>query len=155
MADTDPIGPFAATVAGVIGLLPQATFPDVLAVGQKGVTKPMIAGYIGDLSGQVLLRIAGYDRLDQTFKDAAIAAAKEAVHTAAASYAQAARFPEQANKADDGYAEVLWDRYKAALDTLAAQVTAWLSDLDKATPEPSEGALWSFPDAQITETTGF
>lgn len=152
----DPIQPFDARLSGVTGLLPQATFPDALGVGQKGVTKAMIDGYITDLTGRVLVRVAGWERLNADYQAAVKAAARDAIHNGAASYAQAARFPEQADKTDESYATVLWSRYVEGVEQLEQLVAGWLNDPDKATPEGTSGtAGWYFPPARITEDTRF
>jgi hypothetical protein len=156
MAVTEPVAPFDATVAGVIALLPQASFPDVLAVGQKAVTKTDIYGYVEDVTGQVRLRIADYTRLKEELQPIVTAAARDIVHNGAGAYTQDARFPEKSGKTRDSYAEVLWTRYQEGLAQLEKQVAAWLRDEDKATPDGGgSGPGWCFPPPAITENTGF
>lgn len=156
MADTDPLGPFGATVQGVIDLLPHATFPETLNPGQKGVSKAMVAGYVMELSGRVDLKLVDRDRLTGEGRVVQVeAAARDAIHNGAASYAQAARFPEQSAPNSDGYAGVLWARFETAVKDVAGLVDAWLVDSDDATPEEGTSPGYSFPCAQATETMLF
>lgn len=161
MADNTPIAPWGATVGGVVDLLPQAAFPETLSPGQKGVSKVMVTRYLTELSGMVALRLAGYERLtDEARQAAVLTAARDLVHNGAASYAQAARFPEQASPNKDSYSTILWERYRAGLELLATQLDEWLEDPDDATPEgPAADGLGAsygqFPDPYFHERMAF
>lgn len=153
MAD-DPIPPFDATVAGVQALLPHATFVDEKGVGQKALSTADVATFVEDITGRVQARLGHrWETLDEPLLTVIHAAGRDVVHNGAASYAQAARFPEQADKALDTYAEVLWQRYLDGLDALAAMVAGWVDD---ETPDGGTGVpVGSFPCARITEDTRF
>lgn len=158
MPDPAPVEPFGATRKGVTDLLPGATFPEALGVGQKGVTLTMIDGYLVDVSGKAAAQLAGYTRLKEEYRTAIVNDARGLVHNGAASYAQAARFPEKVGKTDDGYAELLWSRFTTGLRDLSALLASWLTDDSKveAAPETRAGQVaLNFPPARITEHTGF
>lgn len=157
MAET-PVEPFAATRKGVTDLLPAATFPETLAVGQKGVTLTMVDGYLADVSRAAAAQLTGYTRLSAEYRTSIVEGARALVHSGAASYAQAARFPEKVGKTDDGYAELLWKRYVDGLRDLSALLAGWLADdtkVDTPTVVSTGQVLLNFPPARITERTGF
>ncbi len=148
--DPAPAPPFAATVAGVRALIPEATIPDVLPAGRKGVITAQVTGWLTELSNRVDLRVAGWRRLrvDQNTAEAADGtpapldrfkgAARDVVHNGAASYTEAARYPERARVADSSYAGVLWERFETGLAELAAWVDTELTgdDVDTGVIEP-------------------
>lgn len=169
MASTDPVDPFGALLAGVKALVPEAPLPEALAAGERGVTAGQVVAWIGSLSSQVDLRLTGWRRLRDvaTAEEEAAgelaprarleAAAADLVQNGAASYLEAARFPERARPADSSsYAAVLWARYVDGLTALAGWLTAELEDAsppdDVLTARPS-GLAYSFPDPSFTPDT--
>lgn len=161
-AEPTPVEPFDATVAGVQALLPHATLYDALPTGRRGVTTANVTAWLTELSNRVDLRLSGWRRLRATAtaeEEAAghpaplarlTAYARDLVHNGAASYAEAARFPERADTTDTAYAGVLWARFTSGLDEL----TAWLKDEltveGELEPGPDAGiggdVAYSFPD---------
>lgn len=129
-----PVAPFGATVAGVLALTPEATLVTAaqLVAGRRGVTEADVIGWLEGLSARVSLRLDGWERLEAVVIDGAdslpdrailIAQARDLVHNGAASYLEAARYPERAAKADTSYAAVLWARFEGGLELLYG----WLS----------------------------
>lgn len=154
--ETDPVPPFEASVPAVIALLPHATFPTSLAVGQRAVTQGMIRQYVEDVTAAVQLRIEGWERLRDDLQPLVIAAARNVVHQGAAAYTQDARFPEKSAKSADSYAEVLRDRYVRDLADLEAKVRGWLADESQAVDDGGgQGIGFTFPAPSILDTTGF
>lgn len=152
MATTDPIAPWDATVQGVMDLLPAATFPVTLEAGKKGITQAMIASYIGEVSGRVSARLVGWEALSGTTAAAITTAARDLTEQGAASYAQAARFPEQSSPRNtDGYAAVLWARFTTGLDLLAARVAEELTDPTLDAGGGASGADYYFPAPTFAE----
>lgn len=162
MAASDPVPPFAATVDGVRALLPDAQILDTLPPGRRGVTAGQVAGWLAELSGRADLRLTAWRRLraeptdiedlagEQAPRARFEAAMRDAVHNGAASYTEAARFPERAALSDTSYAAVLWARYTLAL----AELEAWMAvelddtDADDTAIEPGHTAgtvAFSFP----------
>lgn len=159
MADTDPIGAFDATVQGVINLLPNAVFPDSLEPGRLGVTKAQLGGYLTDVSGRVTARLVDYEKLTEEQKATVDLAARDLVHNGAASYAQSARYPEQAGRSRDGLAAVLWARFESGLDDLAELVADMVGDTNAGegdTTGTATGAgAWTGPDPYFTDSMAF
>lgn len=172
MPDTDPVVPYGANLAGVKALVPEAPVPEALGPGDRGVTAPQVRTWIASLSARVDVRLSGWRRLRTVATAAEIAAgeapprdrlevaAADLVHNGAASYLEAARFPERASKADTSYAEVLWRRFVDGLDELTAWLAAELdNDAGGTQPgdvEPAAGAGglgYSFPAASFTPET--
>lgn len=154
--------PFDAGIDGVRGLIPESQIPDVLPEGVRGVTRSQVELWLADFSAKVALALDGWEllRLTQTVEEIEagvpsprallIAHARDLVHNAVASYVEAARFPERAL---DGYARVLWDRYTLGLAELAAWVQRQL-DTGGITPANS-GALYNFPPPSFTSEIRF
>jgi hypothetical protein len=156
---------FGASLDGVRSLIPEAKLPDTLPPGTRGVTSGQAAAWLGDLSRRVALRLTGWEQLRftptaedvelarPTPRDQFIAAARDLVHTATASYVEAARFPE---RAENGYPAVLWRRFEEGLTGLAE----WL-DLQLNPPADGDGGggavegggasvpAWAFPPASF------
>lgn len=163
MPASDPVPPFGATVAGVEALLPDATIYDVLPAGRKGVTKAQTAAWLDELSGRVAIRLGGWARLRATVLDGEpvdaatpytqlVDAARTVVHNGAASYVEAARFPERAAAADTSYAGVLWARFTDGLADLAGWLERELAEADNVDvvepgPVDADAPLGNFPAA--------
>lgn len=164
----DPTPPFGASVDGVQGLVPEARLLEQPPASptSRGVTRGQVEGWLEELTGVVELRLDGWRGLRAEASPEEVAAgvdaprvrlvrwARAAIQTAAASYVEAARFPERASKADTSYAEVLWRRY----ESLIADLATWLTDaLEDGTPggdvTGTGGAAGSFPPASFTPDT--
>lgn len=159
---TDPVLPWGSTVAGVRDLLPDATiYPaGALPAGRRGVTEPQTRTWLVGLTGRASLYLDGWEKLSDTVEDGASLSdrqrfadlARDAVQNGAASYVEAARFPEQQTKATTSYAAVLWERYEATL----AQLKTWLDDrLSAGIVDPTTGAVtaaieFDFPPPSFT-----
>lgn len=143
-----PVAPFGATRAGVTGLVPEARLVagDVLVEGRYGVTEAQVDRWLDELSGDVSVRLDGWERLtDEPVLDELGAVLIEGdrtrlrawaagvIHNGAASYLEAARHPERSSLNEDTYSGVLWARYTTGLDKLAG----WL-DLRLAALEPGD-----------------
>lgn len=156
MTDPDPdtpVDPFGATVAGVQALLPDAQFVDTLGVGQKAVTKAQVRVWLVELTGHVMLRLSRYVELSEVQQTVIVNMAADIAHNGAASYAEAARYPERTGKADTTYAAVLWARYTMMLNTLGGQLDEWLGD--QANGGTAGGISGSFPCPQVRDYQGF
>lgn len=163
MADPAPTEPYDATVEGVRALLPHATIPDSLPAGGRGVTTSHVAAWLAELSGRVDLRLAGWRRLrvartEQEESDnhpspseRFTAAARDLVHNGAASYTEAARYPERAGVTDTSYAAVLWNRYTSGLDDLEAWLTDELATGDEGEVDPETGTAYGDPGYSFPE----
>lgn len=174
-AADEPVAPFGATRNGVTGLVPEArlTPGDAVVVGKYGVTEGQVDRWLDELSGDVSVRLDGWERLS----DAPVLAEDEVtvlvegdrtrlrawaagvVHNGAASYLEAARHPERAGVNDTSYAAVLWDRYVAGLDKVAAWLEGRLEDPDQGdqpTPDAdATGPLFSFPAPLVGDRLRF
>lgn len=143
---TEALGDYEATLQGVADLLPQMSLLEALNPGQRGVTYAMAKGYVLEITGRVQARLINFHRLNGDAQGRIRKGAKDLVHNGAASYAQAARFPEQAQPNTDGYATVLWNRFSTGLDDLVKLCDQLLADqetdsdecaLNKAVPATS------------------
>lgn len=169
MATSDPVPPFSATVDGAAALVPEATLPEALGPGERGVTVGQVAAWVASLSGRLEVRLTGWRRLrdvptdeetaagDLAPRDRLRAAAADLVHNGAASYLEAARFPERAAQSDTSYAAVLWARFVEGEDLLATWLEAEL-DTDGAgdgdVVDLGLGGIgYSFPAASFTPDT--
>lgn len=169
---TAPVPPFGATRAGVVSLTPEAKLiaGDTVPEGRYGVTEAQVDAWLDELSDAVAMVLDGWEGLDDTpvlaedgvtvlvagDRTRLIGAARTIVHNGAAAYLEAARHPERATVNDTSYAAVLWARYTAGLDRLAAWLTARL-----ATPEPGDtdaalaGPAYAFPAPLIGDSLRF
>ncbi len=148
------VPPFGATVDGVRALIPEAVIPDEAPPRSKLVVSGQVVVWLADLSRRVSLRLAGWEalRLVQTDAEALLglaaprerlaAYARDLVHNGAASYTESARHPE---RAQDGYAAVLWTRFLDGLGELRLWMAA---ELEAQTP--GIGGEASFPLASFT-----
>lgn len=170
-----PVAPFGATRDGVTGLVPEARLVpgDVLIEGKYGVTEAQVDRWLDELSGDVSVRLDGWELLTNTpvldvdevtvlvdgDRTRLRAWAAGIVHNGAASYLEAARHPERAGVNDTSYAAVLWDRYVTGLDRVAAWLEERLADPDAGdTEEPaadSLGPAFSFPTPLIGDSLRF
>jgi len=161
-----PVAPFGATRDGVTGLVPEARLVpgDVVVDGRYGVTEAQVDRWLDELSGDVSVRLDGWERLtdvDTLAEDNVTvlvegdrtrlrAWAAGVIHNGAASYLEAARHPERAGVNDTSYAAVLWDRYTAGLDKVAAWLEKRLDAIeagDTAEPAVELGGIgYSFPE---------
>lgn len=160
----EPVPPFGATVAGVLALVPEAkliTAADRTA-GRFGVTADDVLEWLAGLSARVSRTLDGWEQLEAVTTDDAdslpdrallIAEARDAVHNGAASYLEAARYPERAGRAGTSYDTVLWARFERILEELYA----WLRvrvDTGEAGAELAGGGApslaYSFPEASFT-----
>ncbi|KWW97404.1 hypothetical protein LI90_4376 (plasmid) [Carbonactinospora thermoautotrophica] len=152
--------PWGASVDGAAALVPEATIPDTLQPGQRGVTRAQVEQWVTDLCQRVLVRLAGWERIRDDARRAAVqAAARDLVHQGVASYIEGARHPERAGLSETSYAAVLWRRFTEGLEELAAQVAEWLADPDDATPdadvEAASAPAWCFPAPVFTDDLRF
>jgi len=172
-AADEPVAPFGATRAGVTGLVPEARLipGDVLPEGRYGVTEAQVDRWLDELSGDVSIRLDGWELLTDgdvlADDDVTVlvegdrtrlrAWAAGVVHNGAASYLEAARHPERAGVNDTSYAAVLWDRYTSGLDKLAAWLEVRLEDPDAgdALPAESSGIAYSFPAPLVGDALRF
>lgn len=141
--------PFDVQPGDVAALVPEATIPDTLAPGQRGVTLGHVTNWILRLSAVAELRLHGWDALPDAKAQRVKTAARIAVADGVAGMLEAARAPERAGLADTSYAAVLWARWQAGIDTLARQVTGWLADTP-ATSHAQPAA--AFPPPTVLDT---
>lgn len=169
----EPVVPFGATRLGVTGLVPEARLipGDVLPVGKYGVTEAQVDRWLDELSGDVAVRLDGWERLSNDpvldgitvlidgDRDRLKAWAAGVIHNGAASYLEAARHPERAGVNDTSYAAVLWDRYTTGLDKLDAWLTKRLDDLETGDELPgdvdADGPGYYFPTPLIGDSLRF
>lgn len=150
MATDVPIGPFGVTIDDVTTLVPEATVPETLSSGQKGVTQATVEGWITRLSADAALALDGYENLADAGRLSAVeTSARRVVADGVASYLEAARAPERAGKADTSYAAVLWDRWLTGLAALVVKVVEW-READPATVRSS--AASRFPEPVIPDS---
>lgn len=171
-----PVPPFGATRDGVTGLVPEArlTRDNQLVEGRYGVSEGQVDRWIDELSGDVSVRLDGWERLSNTAtledpqadpsvvlvagdRDRLRAWAAGVVHNGAASYLEAARHPERAGVNDTSYAAILWDRYVTGLDTLAAWLTDRLDAADDGDQPAADGGgiAYSFPAPLVGDLLRF
>lgn len=169
-----PVAPFGATRAGVLGLVPETRLVpgDVLVEGRYGVTEAQVDRWLDELSGDVSVRLDGWERLsDNPVLDdqgAELIAgdrtrlrawAAGVVHNGAASYLEDARHPERAGVNDTAYGAVLWARYEAGLDKLAAWLELRLASPDAGDAEEPvaelAGIAYSFPTPLVGDRLRF
>ena len=154
MAAEDPVDPFGANVAGVQALIPDATLVETLNVGQKAITKDQARQWLVELTGHALIRLSRYTQLgDETEprRVALVAMARDILHNGAASYVEAARYPERAGKAEESYEGVLWRRYQQGLTSLEAQLDEWLDDDQSGHGDKNAGASGCFPRPTVLD----
>lgn len=173
-----PVAPYGATRNGVTGLAPEArlTPGDTVIEGKYGVTEAQVDRWLDELSGDVSVRLDGWERLTNApvledpdadpsvvliagDRDRLRAWAAGIIHNGAASYLEAARHPERAGVNDTSYAAVLWQRYTDGLDKLAGWLEARLTaleagDLDQPAADAG-GPAHSFPDPLIGDRLRF
>ena len=147
------VEPFGANVAGVQALIPEVELLDTLAIGQRGVTKDQVRVWLVELTGHVLLRLSRYTELSEIRQGVVVAMARDILHNGAASYAEAAAFPERTGRAETSYDQVLWKRYLGDRDALEAQVDEWLDEQDGGSG--AGGISASFPCVAIPDWIGF
>jgi hypothetical protein len=163
----ETLPPFGANVDGVRALIPEAPILAVLPPGGKGVTVDMVTGWLTEFTRRLSLALDGWERLRSTptIEEAAagIAAPRDdfaalvrnLIHNAVASYTEAARFPE---RAETGYASVLWARFTTGLDSLSAWLVAELNSGDVEAPGaegPAGTGAYSFPPPTFTSRLRF
>jgi hypothetical protein len=176
-AADEPVAPFGATRAGVTGLVPEARLVpgDALVEGRYGVTEAQVDRWLDELSGDVSVRLDGWERLTNVAvldttggepvtliegdRDRVRAWAAGVIHNGAASYLEAARHPERSSVNSDSYSAVLWDRYTTGLDRVAAWLTGRLDalepgDVEEPAPEYA-GPAYSFPTPLIGDRLRF
>lgn len=160
----DPVAPWDATVAGVADLLPDAKLYDTaeaIPAGRRGVTRAQVRTWLVGLSGRASIALDGWEKLSTTVDEGAELSdrdrfadlARDAVHNGAASYVEAARFPEAQGKAASSYAAVLWARYEATLADLGKWLELRLADPLELEPEAQAAATvidYSFPPVSFT-----
>lgn len=157
-----PVPPWAATVQGVRDLVPDATiYPDgAVPAGRRAVTEGQVRTWLVGLSGRASITLDGWERLSSTVDPGAVLSdrdrfadlARDAVHNAAASYVEAARFPEQQGKAQGSYSAVLWARYEQTLADLGVWLERRLADpVTGDTPDPAASVVdYHFPAVSFT-----
>lgn len=148
----DPVPPYSATVDGVRAHIPLTSITTE--------THPSVANvehYLAQLSGTVRARIG--DLAGHPLEAVLTEAARGVVEVGAASMAEAAGFPERADRADTSYAGLLWDRHRQMLDDLVAAV---LGDIDgDGDPDAGGGGLLAgtpashFPEPLYIRDIGF
>lgn len=159
-----PITPWNATVDGVRALLPEAKITDNPTPGVRAVTTSQVLTWLDDFSRAVALRLDGWEALraaptaeeldagSPPPRDQLVAFARMVTETGVASITEAARFPE---RADDGYAAVLWTRYQSALGDLIEWLGAQLSGGGAIDPSGvgAGSVVYSFPEPSFTPAT--
>lgn len=164
MTSPDPVvvAPFGAHVAGVLALVPEARVPKAAEVpaGRHAVTEEQVLEWLVGLSARLAVRLDGWERLKvepeepETLsdRDTFVAHAADLVHNGAASYLEAARYPERAGKSTTSYDAVLWQRFVDGLDDLAAWLERRLAAGDATTPGGADTPVpaHSFPPASFT-----
>lgn len=135
---------FGATIEGVAGRLPDRTFTDLTRP-----TEAQVGRFIIEIAARVSARIGAVETVaDAGRKAALLTAAQGLVHLGAASMAEAAGAPEQADaNAATSYAQWLHERFKEGLDELAATAKGLVPP--DVPDDPSIGAgspVWSFPN---------
>lgn len=154
----DERAPFDATVDGVTALVPEVRLwnsDQPIPNGTYAVTAEQVQAWVDELSGVVAMTLEGWQRISDepvapettSDREQLIEYARTVVHNGAASYLEAARRPEQAQRSSTSYADVLWNRYTTGLDRLAAWLTRRLAQLEPGdtVEESTGGASWSFP----------
>lgn len=158
------VAPWAASVEGVQALLPEAKIVETVTPGVRAITRAQVTAWLADFSRSVALRLDGWERLRATPtlaetealaeppREQLIAFARLVVETGVASIAEAARYPE---RAEGGYAAVLWERYQTALTELSEWVARQLAGGgdDDALIGPTSGIAASFPAPSFTPET--
>ena len=167
-----PVAPYGATRAGVTGLVPEARLVpgDVLVEGRYGVPEAQVDRWLDELSGDVSVRLDGWERLTDTpvvdeldvvliegDRTRLRAWAAGVIHNGAASYLEAARHPERSSVNEDSYSAVLWARYVTGLDKLAAWLTLRLVEADPgdAVDPASLGPAFYFPEPLVGDRLRF
>lgn len=154
------VPPFDATAAGAAALVPEARLvagSGPVPEGTYGITEATVETWVGELTGAVAMRLTGWQRLSDEVvapettsdRDQLIAAARTIIHNGAGSYLEAARHPERSGVNDDSYSAVLWNRYTAGLDQLAAWLEGRLADgdpIDEPAGAPTGIPIGYFPD---------
>lgn len=145
--DTDATdgGPyFGATIDGVTDKLPDRQFTDV--------TKPTegaVGRFIMEIAERVSARIGAVDTITDTARRASVlGAARSLVHLGAASWAEAAGSPEEA-EADNAstYASWLWAKFQEGLNELATTARGLIPPDTPDDPSIAAGSpVWSFPN---------
>lgn len=176
-AADEPVAPFGATRAGVTGLVPEARLVpgDVLVEGRYGVTEAQVDRWLDELSGDVSVRLDGWERLSNVAvvddtgvepvvlidgdRDRVRAWAAGVIHNGAASYLEAARHPERSSVNAESYSAVLWQRYEAGLDRVAAWLEGRLEVPDAGDTEAPDvelgGPAYSFPTPLVGDRLRF
>ena len=160
-APAEPVPPFGATVAGVLALVPEAklvTQADRDA-GRHGVTVEDVLGWLAGLSATVSLRLDGWEQLEAATTDELdslpdrelfVARARDLVHNGAASYLEAARYPERAGRAGTSYDTVLWARFEAGLLELAGWLSRRVDTGEAGASVAAPSLAYSFPEPSFT-----
>lgn len=157
------VPPWDANVDGVRDLLPDATIyrDGTVPAGRRGVTEPQVRTWLVGLSGRASLYLDGWEKLSTTVDEGAELSdrqrfadlARDAVHNGAASYVEAARYPEQQGKAATSYAAVLWSRYEAVLEELKRWLDVRLAapaELDPTATTAGGEPAYYFPPPSFT-----
>lgn len=135
---------YGATVAGVAGRLPDREFTTT-----SKPTAAQVDVFVTEISNRVAARIGAIDTITDATRLAQItAAAQGLVHLGAASLAEAAGAPEQADaNAATSYAQWLWELYQSGLDELAASTAGLIPPDTEDDPTVQAGSpVWSFPN---------
>lgn len=160
-APAEPVPPFGTTVAGVLALVPEAKLvtEEAKAAGAKGVTELDVLGWLDGLSATVSLRLDGWEQLEAVATDELdslpdrelfVARARDLVHNGAASYLEAARYPERAGRAGTSYDTVLWARFEAGLLELAGWLSRRVDTGDSGVASAAPSLAYSFPEPSFT-----
>lgn len=176
-APDDPVGPFGATVAGAMALLPDTTLaperPAPLAGARGQITRVItvgeVRGWVQELTATVALRVDGWTRLSDQVDPALypvsdrgqlVLEARRLVHSGVASYVEAAHARANTSPTTEAgsYAAVLWGRFEDGLADLTGWLVGRLAGMDP-TDEP-EGSLSAlavghFPPPSIGRGTRF
>lgn len=143
-AATDGGPYFGATIDGVKDKLPDRTFTDTTKP-----TEAAVGRFIIEISGRVSARLGAIDTIsDDARRASVLEAARSLVHLGAASWAEAAGAPEEA-EADNAstYATWLWTRFSEGLDELTQTAYNLVPPDPVDNPETAAGSpVWSFPN---------
>lgn len=152
MTTTDPsVETWGATPQDVKDLLPHVTFAAPAAASNphytQGTTAPLtddtLQRFIEKAAMRVSIRLRNYDAVPVDARPLLREAARDAVATGAAHYAQAALYPAASSPNDgDAYADRLWERFQ---DALASAATLAADEAADGAAGAGGGITFSFP----------
>lgn len=168
----DASNPFGLSVQDVHRLVPYRQLPsapaDAYPSGTLALSTQDIEAWIAQLSGDLMGRLtlaAGVFLADSVAWGQVYLMCRDAVSNGAASYWEAAFYPERAGVNDTTYAGVLWQRYLRSVEAIEKMIQTLLSQSDQGGDGlgtyplepplfvPGAGYIWSlFPPVAIPDT---